>query len=80
MLIILEVFSIYLIIEHFVVLNATCTLDVYFLFFPCGSHVVFSCFPCQFYNCDVLVSIFRFRKLGFLVACPRLGSNYFANF
>ena len=48
------------------------------------SHVVlmfrFRVFSCHFCNCDVLVSSFRFRKLGFLVACPRLGSNYFANF
>ena len=57
MLIILEVFSIYLIIEHF--FNATCTLDFVYFF-----HVVlkfcFRVFSCHFCNCDVLVSIFPF--------------------
>ena len=38
---------------------------------------VFVFFSCHFCNCDVLVSSFRFIKLGFLVAFPRLGSNYF---
>ena len=50
MLIIMEVFSIYLIIEHF--FNATCTLDLFFIF-PCGSQVLFSSFSCHFCNCVV---------------------------
>ena len=52
MLIILEVFSIYFIIEHFV-FNSTCTLDVFFIFSMWFSSFVFVFFLVIFCNCVV---------------------------
>ena len=43
-----SIFNIYRIIERFVFLMSTVTLDDYFLLFPCGSHVSFSCFFLSF--------------------------------